>query len=86
MNEPRRLTCEEVFARLDDFLDRELAPEELRLVQQHLDTCAACAGEHRFESHVLSEIRAKLRRIAVPERLRAAIAAQLSRLEDSPEG
>jgi anti-sigma factor (TIGR02949 family) len=86
MGESRRLTCEEVFTRLDDFLDRELSPEELRLVQEHLDTCAACADEHRFESHVLGEIRAKLRRIAVPDRLRAAIAAQLSRLEESGEG
>lgn len=79
MHGPSRFTCEEVFARLDAFLDRELAPEELRLVEEHLETCAACASEHRFEYQVLDGVRSKLRRIAVPENLRAAILAELAR-------
>ena len=28
MTEPERYTCEDVFRRLDDFLDRELGPDE----------------------------------------------------------
>jgi anti-sigma factor (TIGR02949 family) len=85
MHGPNRLTCEEVFARLDDFIDRELSAEEIRLVREHLETCAACASEHRFESSVLDGVRAKLRRIAVPEHLRAAILAAVSRKERAPE-
>ncbi len=50
MTRTDRMTCEEVFQRLDDYLDRELTPDEARMVKEHLDTCAACAAEHRFES------------------------------------
>jgi anti-sigma factor (TIGR02949 family) len=75
---PTRLTCEEVFDRLDDFLDRELSPEEIRLVEEHLETCAACAGEHRFESRVLESVRSKLRRITLPAALRGEILRRLS--------
>jgi mycothiol system anti-sigma-R factor len=70
MHPPDRFTCEEVFGRLDDYLDRELTAEEMRLVREHLETCAACASEHRFESRVISDIRSKLSRIAAPPSLR----------------
>jgi mycothiol system anti-sigma-R factor len=77
---PSRYTCEQVFARLDDFLDRELSAAEMRLVQEHLDTCATCAREHRFEAALIRDVRQKVTRIDVPpgllvrisERLRAA--------------
>jgi anti-sigma factor (TIGR02949 family) len=77
MNRPTRLTCEEVFSRLDDFLDRELTADEIRLVEQHLATCAACASEYRFEASVLEGVKAKLRRIRVPDALRARILRRL---------
>jgi anti-sigma factor (TIGR02949 family) len=78
MHAPDRFTCEEVFARLDDYLDRELTTEEMRLVQEHLATCAVCAGEYRFEAGVLEGIRDKLRRIAVPADLMARISARIA--------
>jgi mycothiol system anti-sigma-R factor len=78
MHSPNRLTCEEVFVRLDDFLDRELTQEEMRLVQEHLETCAACASEHRFERQVVESVRAKLQRIELPEALRQRIVSRLS--------
>lgn len=77
MGHPNRLTCEEVFARLDDFLDRELSPEEMRLVEEHIETCAACASEHRFERQVVDSVRAKLQRIELPAALRQSILARL---------
>jgi anti-sigma factor (TIGR02949 family) len=74
-----RLTCEEVFARLDDFMDRELGPEEARRVQEHLDACARCAMEYRFEVSIVQGVRDKLRRIAAPGDLLARINERLSR-------
>lgn len=79
---PSRFTCEQVFARLDDYVDRELSSEEMRLIQEHLDTCAACAGEHRFESTVISEVRQRLQRIDIPPGLIARISEQLGRATD----
>ncbi len=64
-----RYTCEEVFRRLNDFLDRELTPAETTLVEEHLKTCAQCASEHAFEQTVLEEIKEKLRRISAPPSL-----------------
>ena len=61
-----RYTCEQVFQRINDYLDRELSAEEMALVQAHLDTCSVCAGEYAFEGSVLSELKAKLRRIDLP--------------------
>ncbi|MGQ0649801.1 MAG: anti-sigma factor family protein [Gemmatimonadaceae bacterium] len=73
MTELDRLTCEETFRRLDDYLDRELSPGELRLVQEHLHLCAACAKEFRFEASLLQSVRSKLRQIAVPQALQARV-------------
>ena len=72
-----RYTCEEALRRLEDFLDRELAPEEMRRVQAHLDTCAACTSQFRFEDRVLEGLREKVRRIDLPESLRDRIARRL---------
>ena len=85
MSSVDRFTCEEIFQRLDDYLDRELNAAEMRLVREHLEICAACASEHRFESQVLAGVREKLRRIEVPEELRTRIAAQLARLAEESE-
>ncbi len=78
MHPPDRFTCEEVFERLDDYLDRELTAAEMRMVREHLETCAACASEHRFELGVLDDVRDKLRRLAVPEDLMAKISARIA--------
>lgn len=74
MTDPTRsFTCEDVFRRLDDFLDRELSADEMALVQAHLDACAQCASEHRFERRLVDDVRSKLQRIRVPETLLARI-------------
>jgi anti-sigma factor (TIGR02949 family) len=86
MHPPDRYTCEEVFARLDDYLDRELAAEEMRLVREHLEACAICAGEYRFESGILEGVRGKLRRLAVPGDLMARISARIAAEEKTRRG
>jgi anti-sigma factor (TIGR02949 family) len=68
-----RLTCEEAFRRLDDYLDRELGAAEATLVREHLETCAGCAREFRFEESVLRGVRAKLRQIETPDDLQARV-------------
>jgi anti-sigma factor (TIGR02949 family) len=61
-----RYTCEQVFERINDYLDRELSAVEMTLVRAHLDTCAQCTSEYDFEGTVLAELKAKLRRIDLP--------------------
>ena len=73
-----RYTCEEVFRRLNDYLDRELSAAEMALVKEHLDTCGQCASEHAFEASVLRELKSKLRRIDLPQSLIDKVAAILA--------
>jgi len=86
MSQWDRYTCEDVFRRLDDYVDRELSPAETRLVEEHLATCSACAAEYAFEAHVITDLRTKLRRVAVPDTLVSRIEAMLAdaRAADGP--
>jgi anti-sigma factor (TIGR02949 family) len=86
MNADRRLSCEEMFQRLDDYIDRNLSADEIRQVQSHLEECLVCAGEYRFESTVVSAIRERLQRIAAPPDLLAAIHAKLAGKPPRKEG
>ena len=69
--------CDEVLRRLDDFVDRALAADEIRRVEAHLAECLACAHAVRFEATLIEGIRSRLRRIAVPEGLMATVSTRL---------
>lgn len=84
MTQVDRLTCAEVFRRLDDYLDRELSPREMQLVKAHLEICEACASEYVFEAEVLNQVRAKVQRIDLPSGLRAKVMRALSEAADEP--
>jgi anti-sigma factor (TIGR02949 family) len=83
---PDRMTCEEAFRRLDDFIDRELGAEEMRLVQEHLAVCAQCTREFNFEISVIEGVREKLSRIVAPPDLMARIAGSLRSDRDARPG
>lgn len=78
---PDRRGCEHVFRKLDDYLDRELTPNEARLVREHLEVCAVCATEYHFEKSVLTNVRDKLRHIAAPPDLLARITRRIAEVE-----
>jgi len=80
-----RFTCEEAFRRLDDCLDRELAVEELRMIEEHLSDCASCLQEFTYERSVLDGLKGKLRRLPMPEDLAARIQRKLGGAEPDPE-
>jgi anti-sigma factor (TIGR02949 family) len=78
-----RTTCEEAFRRLDDFLDRRLSETEMRLIEEHLEICAACTQEFTFEKSVLDGVRRKLRQLSVPPGLLERIAAEIRAADES---
>jgi anti-sigma factor (TIGR02949 family) len=80
-----RYTCEETFRRLDDYLDRRLTPHGMQLVREHLDVCAICASEYKFEADMLTQVREKLQRIAAPANLLAKISRALAEAEASDD-
>lgn len=81
-----RMNCDEAFRRFNDYLDRELEPEETELVREHLEFCERCARELEFEASVLREVRAKMERLSVPSSLTERIARVLRDAGGEPEG
>jgi anti-sigma factor (TIGR02949 family) len=81
-----RYTCEEMLRRLDDYLDRELTPKEMRKAEEHLATCEACAREFGFEASVIRAVRAKLRQVEVPPTLMDRVAMSLARERADGDG
>ncbi|HZP85000.1 MAG TPA: zf-HC2 domain-containing protein [Chthonomonadaceae bacterium] len=78
MAENAAYPCEEVQARLDDYLDQELAPEETRRMLEHLDTCADCAALCRRAYEELAEMRARMQDFQVPAALQEDILRTLA--------
>jgi anti-sigma factor RsiW len=72
-----RFSCSETILRLDEYVDRALAPAESRLVEAHLEHCLRCAGQFRFETSLVRSIRERLRRIEVPADLMASVLRRL---------
>jgi anti-sigma factor (TIGR02949 family) len=77
MSHLNRTNCEEAFRRLDDFLDRQLNPDEMQVIEEHLEVCAWCAREFNFEASVLHGVKRKLRNLAAPADLLSRILSQL---------
>ena len=80
-----RYTCQETFGRLNDYLDRELSPEEMRRVEEHLAVCAYCVLEFAFEANVLREVRGKLQSIQAPEGLVSKVMGALAQAKSERE-
>ena len=70
-------TCEAILRQLDDYIDRELTPGDMHLVERHIEDCLRCADRYRFEISLVQEIRSRLRRIRLPGHLVASIRLRL---------
>jgi hypothetical protein len=80
-----RYTCQETIERLNDYLDRELAPDEMQLVIEHLEVCAFCVREFQFEARLLQELQAKLNALRPPEGLLDKVRHALAEAQSAPE-
>jgi anti-sigma factor (TIGR02949 family) len=69
--------CEAILRRLDDYIDRELSPSDMRMVERHIEECLRCAGRYRFEIGLIRELRTRLRRICLPSDLSTRIKLRL---------
>lgn len=71
------MTCADCRENLGAFVDRELPPDEMAQVQDHIETCADCAAAHRQMIQTSSRIKAGLVRYEAPDVLKARIRASL---------
>ena len=84
-----RFTCEQVFRRLDDYLDRELTEQEMHLVQEHLAMCEWCARMYEFHGEILDGLKQRLSRLPASPSLLSRIHTALEKAvagEDTDEG
>ena len=78
MTQPTAYDCKEAFSRLGDFLDRELSPQEVALVEDHLAVCDICAKEYRFESDLLVHLKQRIRSAKAPSELLSRVMSVLN--------
>ena len=73
------MTCQELDARLDDWLDGALAPSEAGPVEAHLAGCPACRESERRLRQVLARAAALPRSVTPPRDLWPGIERQIAR-------
>lgn len=71
------MDCNEVNHRLYEYIDRELSPEEVLEVEEHMQHCPQCFKLVRFESGVIKLVRKDCGCEKAPETLLQKIAAAL---------
>lgn len=74
-----RLSCHEAFLRVNDYVDRELSPDEHDAVAAHLIECVECSAVFQFEADIIADLKAKLRRIQLPPALKQLVADAMLR-------
>lgn len=67
--------CEKCEELLQDYLDRELAPDEVLVAEGHLDGCDYCRRRYRFEQTLRRYIK-----VSATERMPAGLLAKLAEL------
>ena len=72
-----RVDCTEAMAHLDDYLKRELTPDLMVEVRQHLHRCRPCFKHAQFEEKFLAMVESCAGRETCPAKLRARILALL---------
>lgn len=72
-----RIDCEQALAHLHDYLKRELTPDLVLEMRQHLERCRDCFSHARFEENFLLMLETRARRETCPGEVRARIVAAL---------
>lgn len=65
--------CRDAIARLDEYLDRELTPEDRARLDRHLRLCDHCTEEYDLRSRAQAILRLKLCGEKCPDELKALI-------------
>jgi len=68
--------CDKAKAELEEYLHRELSPEDFQDITDHLDNCEDCSTEHLVGITLTLKMQKACQEKA-PEELRAAILAKL---------
>lgn len=70
-------SCRLMMSQLDDYLDRELTPQDCEVIDRHLEKCDRCRGELAARTTLQNLLKRTLERIPCPEHLRDRIMGHL---------
>ncbi|MEI6430605.1 MAG: zf-HC2 domain-containing protein [bacterium] len=73
--------CQEAVKRLNDYLSKELRPDEAEQVERHLSQCKGCFAKFHFEETLLHAIRERVSHVRAPKPLREKILSFLTTSE-----
>lgn len=83
MNDGTMIPCDQVVARLWEYLDRELSADSSAEVERHLEICSRCFPQYDFQRAYRDYVR-QVQREPVPPALRQRIFEALLTEEASP--
>lgn len=75
---PDNATCQETQGSLQEFMDATLAPDQVRRLQAHLDTCPACASDLAVQRDIRKRVAAEVPRREPPAELRRKVSEILT--------
>lgn len=61
------LSCQHALRQMDDYLDHELSPLEMKMVRGHLRICHACEKKFAFEAGFAQALRERFDAVATLE-------------------
>jgi mycothiol system anti-sigma-R factor len=72
------MECKQVLARLWEYLDQELGPEEAYVIGAHLEDCAGCYPAYCCNRAFLQLLARQRHMCTAPSRLRVAVLSLLN--------
>jgi anti-sigma factor (TIGR02949 family) len=79
------MRCEDALARLWDFLDGELPPDEENALRRHLEVCGRCYPQYDFQRAYLTYVRRLAEREHAPPDLRRRLFLKILQQERGAE-
>ena len=79
-SDPQGYDCAKALARMEFFIDRELADADLAEIQRHIEACAPCLSTHDLERTVKALVARSCRERA-PEELRARVLVRIRQIQ-----
>lgn len=78
------ISCQEAVARLWDYVEKDMAPQDVQRIEEHLDVCRRCCGEAEFAGELRSFMSTHVT-AAMPPDVRGRLDGFLATLDAPPE-
>ena len=84
--QPHETDCSSVLEQVYEYIDHEMADDDLATVKQHLDECSPCLAEYGLEQAVKALVHRCCSSEVAPEELRAKVLSKIRKAQAGSEG